>query len=212
MLVPEPAVCFDQSSFFTFLHSSETAAVCISVPARDYFVELNIELDLKRMFPSLKRQKLQSAYSDLITCIQKMFCYKRADKSVYFSVAKGSKTKLDTMHRAKIQEILPCFSGAQLIDRLVLEGYLNDLFQVGAGIHEQFIGVSISGTPASQNADTILMDVESVIHWDVKWPPHTKLSSYGDNVGCLCPKGQLFRLAFFVKRLLHRVYQVPLRL
>ena len=53
---------------------------------------------------------------------------------------------------------------------------------------------------------------ESTINWDSKLPPHTKLCRYVDNVVCLCPKSQLLHTAFYVKRMLHRVYTVPLTL
>ena len=206
-----------QSSFFTLQVLNQKQFVSqFLIPARDYFAFVNIdvaglELDLERMFPSLKRQKLQPAYSTLIDRIQKMYCHYRTDKNLYISIAKGSEKTLDTVGK-KSDKYYRVFDGTQLVDCLTLEGYLNDLFQVGTGIHEQFTGVSIGGTAAAQNPNTILMCDESTINWDSKLPPHTKLCRYVDNVVCLCPKAHLLHTALFVKRLLHRIYAVPLTL
>ena len=134
-----------------------------------------------------------------------MYCYNRTDKNLHLSIAKGLEKTLDTIGK-KPDKYYHVFAGTQLVDCLTLEGYLNDLFQIGTRIHEQFTGVSIGGTAASQNANTISMYDESTVNWDHKLPPHTKLCRYMDNVVCLCLKSQLLHTAFFVKRMLHRIY------
>ena len=66
-----------------------------------------------------------------------MHCYNRRDKNLYMSITKGSEKTLDTIGK-KSDKYYRVFAGTQLVDCLTLEGYLNDLFQIGTGIHEQF--------------------------------------------------------------------------
>ena len=204
-----------QSSFFSLqILTQQQLITQFLQPAKQYFSEQNIEvagfeLDLKRMFPSLNRSMLRPAYVDLFNRCQKMYCYRRTDKDVYISVAHGADSQLDCIGK-KSPKYYYVFSSQELVDRITLDAYLNDLFQIGSDVLEQYTGVAIGAQMASQNANVILMHAESTINWDARLPAHTKLCRYVDNVVGLCPKHQLLATVQRVKRLLTEIYHVPL--
>jgi|Transcript_5570 hypothetical protein len=71
-------------------------------PARAYFLEINIPmggggLDLARMFPSLKRDRIISAHQKLAGRYAKMRDLHRGTKDVHFSIARTKDKKLDAI-------------------------------------------------------------------------------------------------------------------
>ena len=204
-----------QSSFFSLQILTQQQLVTQFLrPAQQYFSALNVdvagfELDLKRMFPSLDRSMLRPAYTNLFDRCTKMYCYRRTEKDIYISVAHGSDSQLDCIGK-KSPKYYSVFSSRELVDRITLDAYLNDLFQIGSDIFEQYTGVAIGAQMASQNANVILMHAESTINWDARLPQHTKLCRYVDNVVGLCPKHNLLATVQRVKRLLTEIYRVPL--
>ena len=137
-------------------------------PATQCFSQQNIEvagfeLDLKRMFPSLNRSMLRSAHVDLFKRCQKMYCYRRTDKDVYICVAHGADSQLDCIGE-KSPKYYYVFSSQELVDRITLDAYSNDLFQIGSDVLEQYTGIATGAQMASQNANVILMHAESRIN------------------------------------------------
>ena len=80
------------------------------------------------MFPGLDRSMLRPAYTNLFCRRTKMYCYRRAEKGVYTyaSVARGSDSQLDCIEK-KSPQYYSVSSNRELVDRITLDAYLNDL-------------------------------------------------------------------------------------
>ena len=183
-------------------------------PSKEYFQVLGVpvagfELDLERMFPSLLRSQLNPSYANLFKRARAMYCTKRAETNLYISIAKGNSKQLDCIGR-KSAQYYHVLSDNDLVAAVTAESCLNDLFQLGPEIWEQFTGVTIGGKLASQNANILLTEKESNINFDRELPPHTKLCRYVDNIVCLCPADQLMSTVRIVYNLLKRAYGVSL--
>ena len=183
-------------------------------PAKEYFHTLGesvagFELDLERMFPSLIRKQPRPSYVNPFARARAMYCTARAENHLFISIAKGNTKQLDCVGK-KSPKYFHILSDDDLVAAVTAESCLNDFFQLGPEIWEQFTGVTIGGKLASQNANIMLMEKESNVNFDKELPPHTKLCRYVDNIVCLCPATQLLSTIRIVHRLLHRTYGVPL--
>ena len=134
-------------------------------PARAYFLEHGVpvgggELDLARMFPSLKRDRIVSAHRELAARYAKMRDLHRATKDIHFSIARTTDKKLDAIG-LKGTNCWRTFTMAEAREIIFADLFLNDFFCMGDTCNRQCEGAAIGGYLSAQNADITLMAAEA---------------------------------------------------
>ena len=104
-------------------------------PAKAYFIEHNEavgggELDVVRMFPSLRPEKIVQAHTTLLERWKPQLDLRRLQKNVHRSVGKTSDTKMDCVG-IKGQNLWNVYTVDTFLEMAFANFFLNDIFSMG---------------------------------------------------------------------------------
>ena len=183
-------------------------------PAREEYKRLGIpvggfELDIDRMFPSIIRDQVPSAWQSLSDRYDALNPLRRGESARFVSLAKGNARDMDCLGM-KDQRYYDTFSISEIHDLMKVDLFLNSFFQLGHELWEQFSGVAIGGAMSAQNADAYLVSIESLVPWGQFLPTHVKLGRFRDNIFCICPLHEIPIWMAKIKCVLSELYRLDL--
>ena len=160
-------------------------------PAREFYSAQGIpvgggELDVVRMFPSLKKEKIIAARKKLYERWKPMLDLQRGTKEVNFSISKSANKKLDEVG-AKGANLWHVYTAQECLELALLNLFLNDFFVTGSELRRQTEGAAIGGLLSAQDADLCLMLPESEVPWGSTFPLSLRLARFRDNLMFFCP-------------------------
>ena len=161
-------------------------------PAREFYRAQGIpvggggELDVVRMFPSLKKEKIIAARNKLYERWKPMLDLQRGTKDVHFSISKSANKKLDEVG-AKGTNLWRVYTAQECLELALLNLFLNDFFVTGSELRRQTEGAAIGGLLSAQDADLCLMLPESEVRWGSTFPLGLRLARFRDNLMFFCP-------------------------
>ena len=187
-------------------------------PARQYFRETKTpvwggggggELDVVRMFPSLKREKIVSAHERLLKRWRPQLDLQCACKDVHISVAKTSAKRMDAVG-VKGTSLWNTYTVQEYLQLAFANLFLNNYFVMGDTLMRQAEGTAIGGPTSAQDADICPLADESDVRWGTTVPLSLRIARFRDNIMFLCPLDQCEFWSHHLKRFLTDLYGLEL--